>query len=473
MAATANFTVQQKIQRDAASKLDVIIVGAGLGGLGAAISILLAGHDVTVLEAAPSIGEVGAGIQVLPNAARVLFSWGMKDSLEKFATKPQKCNFIGWKGNFLSDMDYHGYAAAAGGYPFWDFHRANLHKCLLDRAAELGAKLITNAKVDTYTVSADGASTTVFLADGRSMITDLLVGADGINSKLREEFLGKSDPPELTGDLAYRLLLNTSEMLKDPELRPFIEDPQVNYWVGPEKHCVNYVLKGGELFNMVLLVPDDIPLEEGNTLMGNIDEMRAHFDGWDPRIGKMLAMCDSVLKWRLCIRPGLEPTWSHPSGSFTLLGDAVHATLPYLASGAGMALEDGGVLGLCLARLTDKSPASKQKALDVYEACRRERTENVVRRGTYNQWIYHLADGPEQIDRDEKFRLYGEKDEQWLIGESPVLPESQETGEDPFPWRYHGVGRWLLTYDMERDIDAKWGKTTRPASNLAPARASL
>ncbi|KAH8670647.1 hypothetical protein BGZ61DRAFT_537290 [Ilyonectria robusta] len=473
MADLANFTVQQKMQRDAASKLDVIIVGAGLGGLGAAISILLAGHDVTVLEAASNIGEVGAGIQVLPNAVRVLFSWGLKDKLEKFATKPQKCNFIGWKGNHLSSMDYHGYAAAAGGFPFWDFHRANLHKCLLDRAIELGAKLITKAKVETYTVSGDGSSTTVFLEDGRSMTTDLLVGADGINSKLREEFLGKSDPPVLTGDLAYRLLLNTSEMLKDPQLRPFVENPQVNYWVGPEKHAVNYVLKGGELFNMVLLVPDDMPLDGGNTLEGNIDEMRAHFDGWDPRIAKMLALCDSVLKWRLCIRPGLEPTWSHPGGSFTLLGDAVHATLPYLASGAGMALEDAGVLGLCLARLTDKSQASKQKALDVYEACRRERTENVVRRGTYNQWIYHLADGPEQVERDQKFREYGKKDRQWLSGESPVLPVSAETGEDPFPWRYHGVGRWLLTYDMWKDIDAKWEKTTRPATDVAPARASL
>lgn len=451
--------------------MQVIIVGAGLGGLGAAISVLLAGHDVTVLEAASNIGEVGAGIQVLPNAARVLFSWGLKDKLEPYATKPQKCNFIGWRGNFLSDMDYHGYAAATGGFPFWDFHRANLHKCLLDRAVELGAKLVTSAKVEDYKVSPDGSSTTVHLADSRTMTTDLLVGADGINSNLREVFLGRSDPPELTGDLAYRLLLNTSEMLKDPELAPFVQNPQVNYWVGPDKHAVNYVLKGGELFNMVLLVPDDMPLDGGNTLQGDIGEMRSHFDGWDPKIRKMVAMCDSVLKWRLCIRPGLEPTWSDPSGAFTMLGDAVHATLPYLASGAGMALEDGGVLGLCLARLEDKSPASKQKALRVYEACRRERTEHVVRRGTYNQWIYHLADGPEQEERDEKFKLYGAKDQQWLSGESPVLPYSPETGEDPFPWRYHGVGRWLLTYDMWKDVDARWGSDVD--LNDAPARASL
>lgn len=438
-------------------------MGAGLGGLGAAIAVRLAGHDVTVLEAVPEIGEVGAGIQVLPNAARVLFSWGMEDRLLKYATKPSRCNFIGWKGNHLSHMDYHGYTAASRDFPFLDFHRATLHGCLLGRSEELGVKIVTGAMVEKYSIAQDGTTATVHLADGRNMTSDLVVGADGIASKLREQFVGRPDPPQLTGDLAYRLLLSTSEMLKDPELRPFVDNPQVNYWIGPDKHAVNYILKGGELFNMVLLVPDDIPADGGNTLKGTFDEMQAHFANWDPRIAKMLALCDavgSVLKWRLCIRPGLDPTWSDPLGAFTMLGDAVHATLPYLASGAGMALEDGGVLGLCLARLTDKTPESKQKALQVYEACRRERTEKVVQRGSYNQWIYHLADGPEQEERDRRFKEFGDFEQEWLSSDNPVLPDSDETGKDPFPWRYNGVGRWLLTYDMWKDVDTKFSRLT-------------
>ncbi|GKU14752.1 unnamed protein product, partial [Fusarium langsethiae] len=149
------YKVQEVMQRDESSKLHVIIVGAGLGGLGAAIATRLAGHDVTVLESAPAIGEVGAGIQVLPNAARVLFAWGLEDVLVKNATKPRKCNFIGWKGNFLSEMDYHGYAAASGGYPFLDFHRATLHKALLDRAEELGVKVQCASKVDKYEITSD------------------------------------------------------------------------------------------------------------------------------------------------------------------------------------------------------------------------------------------------------------------------------------------------------------------------------
>ena len=192
--------------------------------------------------------------------------------------------------------------------------------------------------------------------------------------------------------------------------------------------------------------------------------MYAYFAGWDPRLCKLVSLnsAQSVLKWRLCIRPGLDPTWSHPSGAFTMLGDAVHATLPYLASGAGMAFEDGGVLGLCLGRLTDKSPASKRRALQVYEACRRSRTEKVVQRGTHNQRIYHLPDGPEQADRDNKFRVFRELDRQWLNEARPLLPESQETGQDPFPWRYHGVARWLLTYDMNKDVEARWAQCTQP-----------
>ncbi|KAI8628553.1 FAD/NAD(P)-binding domain-containing protein [Xylariaceae sp. FL1651] len=387
---------------------------------------------------------------------------------------PQKCKFWGWKGNYLSQMDYHGYARAAGA-PFWDFHRANLHKGLLTRAVQLGAKVITNARVQDFTIADNESSATVFLADGRVMSTDLLVGADGINSKMREIFLGREDPPVVTGDLAYRLLLDTKDMMNDPELRPFVDNPQVNYWVGPGMHAVNYILRGGELFNMVLLVPDDIPEGSSNTIEGDVAEMRAHFAQWDPRLGKLAALCDSesVLKWRLCIRPGLEPTWSHPSGAFTMLGDAVHATLPYLASGAGMALEDGGVLGLCLGRLTDTSPSSKRTALQVYEACRRERTERVVQRGSYNQWIYHLPDGPEQMERDENFKIFEELDRKWLSQEQPVLPQLQETGDDPFPWRYHGVARWLLTYNMWQDVEEKWAATTAPTLMAESLRPSL
>lgn len=408
-----------------------------------------------MLEAASQIGEVGAGIQVLPNAARVLFSWGLRDALAPHATSPRKCNFIGWKGNKLSEMDYHAYTQACSA-PFWDFHRSNLHQCLLDRTVELGGVVVTDARVEEMRVSDDGMTATVCLQDGRSMTADLIVGADGINSRLREIFVGHPDPPTLTGDLAYRILLDAEEMRRDPELRQLVDEPQVNYWLGPDAHAVNYVLRGGKLFNMVLLVPDDMP-PGTNTTAGDVEEMRAYFKDWDPRIGKLLGMCKSVLKWRLCIRPGLEPTWSDPSGTFTLLGDAVHATLPYLASGAGMAIEDGAVLGLCLSRITDKTRSSKSHALAAYESCRRERTERVVRQGSYNQWMYHLHDGDEQQDRDIRLAQFERWDRSWMSQPQFSIPTVLETGQDPLPWRYNGVGRWLLTYDVDKDVAERWG----------------
>lgn len=198
-------------------------------------------------------------------------------------------------------------AAVEYGSPFWDFHRADLHKILLERAQELGATFRTNARVTDTKCEEDGPDTaTVILASGERLVTDLVVGADGIFSHCRDILLGKTESPLATGDLAYRLLLNTADMVKDPELAPFLERPHiVRYWMGPGAHAVNYVLRDGELFNMVLLVPDDMPAD-ATTLDGNVEEMRSMYKDWDPHIPKLLALCQSVQKWKLCFRPGLK-----------------------------------------------------------------------------------------------------------------------------------------------------------------------
>ncbi|KAF2416535.1 FAD/NAD(P)-binding domain-containing protein [Tothia fuscella] len=429
--------VKPRLKRDTSTRLDIIIVGAGLGGVGAAISLLLAGHNVKIFEAANEIGEVGAGIQILPNASKVLQSWGMKEKLEPYATKPARVNMLGWKGNLISYLDFNESASKYPGTFYWDFHRANLHKALLERATELGAEIKTRARVVNVQIAGDEAnSATVVLENGDRYVTDLVIGADGINSRLREILMGRPDPPTPTGDLAYRLLLSTGEMLKDPELAPFVTDPQVNYWLGPDAHAVNYVLKGGELFNMVLLVPDDMPVDSANTLQGNVEEMRSLYQDWDPRIPKLLSLCESVYKWRLQIRVGMD-SWSHPSGAFTMLGDAVHATLPYLASGAGMCLEDAAVLGELFTRAPNpKDSHVKRHLVKIYETCRKERTEMVVKRGNRQQYLYHLHDGAEQEERDRK-----------LV--------NAEEGE-ALAWRDSSLAPQLLGYDVDKDIDQYW-----------------
>lgn len=153
--------------------------------------------------------------------------------------RPKKVNMRGWKGEIISDMDFHEYERVCGA-PFWDFHRAELHKVLLERAEELGARVSTGKRVVDVRCSprCEGAGGAVAVcADGSAYAADLVVGADGVHSRCRELLLGREDPPLLTGDLAYRLLLDTAVMLADPELKRFVDEPEVNYWMGPDAHA--------------------------------------------------------------------------------------------------------------------------------------------------------------------------------------------------------------------------------------------
>lgn len=219
--------------------MQVIIIGAGLGGLGAAISILLAGHRVKVLESAKSIGEVGAGIQCLPNSTRILQSWDIHGTLTSKASQTETCNILNWKGELISSMDF----AAAGrehGASFNDFHRADLHGVLLSRAIELGADIQTNSEVVDITFDNDKSIATVLVKNQQPQKADLVIGADGINSRCREILLGRREPPHRTGDMAYRILLDGKDVRKDPELVRYLDEKAVNYWYGPGAHAGNH-----------------------------------------------------------------------------------------------------------------------------------------------------------------------------------------------------------------------------------------
>lgn len=207
--------------------------------------------------------------------------------MKPHVTQPRNLYFSGWKGNQITGMDFHRVVEEK--YPgtwFGDFHRADLHRCLYERVLELGGAVRCHSRVVDVRVNVedgDGVSATAVLANGKDEKGDLIVGADGVFSQLRDKMLGRHDPAIKTGDLAYRVLLNGSDMLKDPDLEHLVRDPQVNYWLAPGAHAVNYVLRKGELFNMVLLVPDDIPDGERSTVEGDVEEMCEHVKGWDIR----------------------------------------------------------------------------------------------------------------------------------------------------------------------------------------------
>lgn len=270
-------------------QLDIIIIGGGLGGLSAAISCALAGHKVTILEGARELAEIGAGLQITPNASRLFQQWGISESLEAQAAEPTLLAVHRYSdGKILAiQKDFDKKIRERYGAPFIDLHRVDLQRALAQRAKDLGATLKLGSRVKEV----DFDNSSLRLEDGTEYSGDLLVGADGLWSRCREGFLkqyGKSDKPLPTGDLAYRIVLDAQD-LQDPELREMVSNPQCHFWVGPGAHVVAYSVRGGEQYNIVLLVPDNLP-EGVAKQTGELSEMRELFTKWDPILNRYVLL---------------------------------------------------------------------------------------------------------------------------------------------------------------------------------------
>ncbi|RDL31374.1 Uncharacterized protein BP5553_09583 [Venustampulla echinocandica] len=408
------------------SHLHVIVVGAGLSGIATAISCTLAGHRVTVLESAKELAETGAGLQITPNSSRLLRGWDLEDSLWRNAAEP----------TYLSVRRYSdGATLAMGkafnknmrdryGAPFLDLHRVDLQRALYNRAVSLGVIFEFNQKAE----SIDFDTPEVTTASGAKFRSDLIVAADGLWSRCRDCFVPENGAPLPTGDLAYRVVLSLDQ-IKDPELREWVSNPSVNFWIGPKAHAVAYSLRGGEMFNIVLLVPDDLPASVSRQ-SGSVEEMKALFSGWDPVLSKFLDIVQQVDKWKLMHRQELV-SWVSDNG------DACHPMLPYLAQGANSAIEDGAVLGYLLGKIETKKQIPQ--ALKLYEQLRKARGETIAKETFKQRQAFHMPDGPEQEVRDELFLSQ--------LNSGP-------TG-DPFPsrWTCPQVQPWLYGYDAYAEVE--------------------
>jgi len=285
------------------------------------------------------------------------------------------------------------------GAPYLHVHRADYHRILVKEAKRLGVKI----QLDSIVQRIDFDTPRVYIKNKPDFNADLLIGADGLKSVCREALLGRPDPPYLTGDLAYRITVPASAMRKDPILKGLVEQPNINIWMGPDSHAVCYLLKGGDLYNMVLVCPDNLP-EFLNQAKADLNEMHEFFHNWDPQFRQLLRLCNETSKWRLQNSREMS-SWSHPSGKFALLGDACHATQPYLAQGAAQAVEDGTVLGA----LFEKIQGTHQihDLLRIYETLRKKRTTAVVLGSAdYGRTVFHLRDGPLQQERDRQLIKY-------------------------------------------------------------------
>lgn len=329
------------------------------------------------------------------------------------------------------------------GAPFWDLHRVDLQVAMLDRAKQLGVKLRLNAKL----VDVDFDRPSIRLESGEELHADLLVSADGLWSKCREKFLaskGTSDVPLPTGDLAYRIVLKLDDV-DDQDLRHWIANPSCHFWVGPRSHVVAYSMRGGTLFNIVLLVPDNLP-EGVARQAGSLDEMRAIFTDWDPVLNRFLDQVKTVDKWKLMHRPQLD-TWVSDRANFVFIGDSCHPMLPYLAQGANSSMEDGAVLGRILAAVRSKDDLPE--ALRMYEQLRKTRGEAIVRETFNQQRDFHMPNGPEQEARD-----------------ALMLSKLGKEIDCKFPsrWQCPVVQPWLYGYDSNAEADA----ALAASSSLAP-----
>ncbi|PGH13603.1 hypothetical protein AJ79_03596 [Helicocarpus griseus UAMH5409] len=398
--------------------LKVIVVGAGLGGLAASISLKLGlpTHDVLVVESATELAEVGAGLQLTPNATRLLVNWGLKDSLESLASSPEEFlvrrhdghKLLGSRSNFACEMlDKYGSF-------YWDIHRADLQIAMFERAKGLGVRFQFGT-----TVMEVISKTAEIVTDKKEIIGgDLVVAADGLWSNTRSSVLGGPSVPIPTGDLAYRIVLR-SEDLTDPGLQEFVKIPRVCLWVGPECHAIFYPVKNNTMVNIVLLVPDNLP-DNVDRMPGNLEEMKEIFSKWDP-LYVYASTHSPAIAWGHIVNMDELETWYNDEATVAFLGDSCHPMLPYMAQGAGSALEDGAALGNILSAIHDKKDLPQ--GLRVYQ----------------DRHINHLPDGPEQVERD-------------AIAEAQVYDQSPGY---PFYWLDPAAQEFVYGYDVIEELEKR------------------
>lgn len=387
----------------------ILIAGGGIGGMAAALSLLRRGYQVEVYEQAPELGEVGAGVQISPNGARALDALGVFDTLRAASCAPRRKEFRLWNtGRSWPMFDLGPLAIEKYGYPYLTVYRPDLLGTLVDAVRAISPDCIhLDAAVKDVSNLPDRVE--LHLTDGRTVTGDILIGADGVRSTVRKSLFG-DDETNFTGMIAWRAVIPMERL---PER---LRDMVGWTWIGPGGHLVNYPLRGGKLMNMIGTIERDDWQVESWYEQGSIDECARDFAGWHEDVQTMIRAAPAVMKWAFMERPPRQK-WSE--GRSTLLGDACHATLPFLAQGAVMSIEDGVVLGRCIDAFPDPVEALKR-----YEAARVERTSKMVRGAKENTARFHET--------------------ALATEEGAVKYMESEWSRDPITERYD----WLYRYDV-------------------------
>lgn len=383
----------------------VAIAGGGIGGLAAAFACARAGADVQVFEQARAFSEVGAGVQLGPNVTRVLDGWGLGSQLRDAAAGPQSLVVRDADhGRELGRMQLGPAFEARYGAPYLTIHRADLQQLLLDAARTAGITPRLQARATA--VEAGGRGIALRLEGGEPVGCDGLVAADGVWSALREAVVGDG-PARPSGHIAYRALASRDAL---PQA---LGAADVNLWLGPRTHVVAYPVRRGELLNLVAIVEArqraaSRDWDQG----GQAAELLQAMGRVDATLRELILAMPSWRLWSLHGRPPLAGPDAMARGRIAFLGDAAHPMLPYLAQGAGMAIEDADVLGRVI---TDASPNDVPAAFARYADARWRRCAQVQARALRNATIFH-ASGALRFGRDAAMRLMRERllDQPWL-----------------------------------------------------------
>ncbi|GAA5924437.1 uncharacterized protein JCM15063_005643 [Sporobolomyces koalae] len=416
--------------RAANPSLRIRIVGAGIGGLAAATACARLGFtDVIVYENANEIAEVGAGIQVAPNQARILRRLGLLEDLEPSAVRLDQISLRRYKDNSILGTAPLSSVPENYGAPIWVVHRADLQRVLRVGAEREGVQIRTGHHVAN--VDFEGSRLLVKTSAGEEWIEgDVIIAADGIKSIVRERMLslhGLKDEGRATGDAAYRILIPREKLADDPELLQLVEEKAGIRWMGPGGHIMAYPIKDHQVYNMVLLHPDVHNTSESWTSTGSKQQMLDFYGEWCPMVQKLLNFvdADSVMEWKLMDHAKL-PSWIEECTA--LMGDACHPMLPYVAQGAAQAIEDGAVLGVVLSGVQSNSRQQIKNALLLYQDVRKARAEAIQASAADTRISLHLPDGKKQQERDEKIRLASK-------GQGPNPDKWSDKSWQEFMWK--------------------------------------
>ncbi|MEI7785295.1 MAG: 3-hydroxybenzoate 6-monooxygenase [Betaproteobacteria bacterium] len=385
------------------SSLPVLVAGGGIGGAATALALVRQGYRVQVFEQAPEIGEIGAGIQLGPNAFHAFDALGMG---EKARSRAVFTDYMvmhdaldGYQiGKIPTDENFR----QRFGNPYAVIHRADVHMSLIEGARESGqVEIFTNTRIDQ--IEQDAGSVTVQAGDGRRFKGVALIAADGVKSVVREKYVG--DPARVTGHVVYRAVVDKKDFPDE------LKWNAASIWVGPHCHLVHYPLRGGEQYNVVVTFHSR-QQEQWGVTEGSKEEVQSYFQGILPIARQLIDLPKTWKRWATADR---EPIDQWTFGRVSLLGDAAHPTTQYMAQGACMAIEDAVTLGQALAA----SEHDWSRALNLYQHARVARTARIVLSGREMGRIYH-AKGVERLVRNDLWR--GRTPErfydavQWLYG---------------------------------------------------------